>query len=111
MKLLSAILLTAIAFSATADPMTPREIDRVVSAISITEGGQRYGVKSVRTRSTAHAREICRRTVVNNRKAWEYDGRPGEWIEYLGAQYCPAETDPVGHRNWMRNMRKILKIK
>lgn len=41
-------------------------------------------------------------TIVANRRRW--DGR-GDFIDFLAGRYCPAESDPVGHANWKRNVR------
>lgn len=106
---LLAALLTA---SAAAAPLPPHDVDRIVDAIYIAEGGLKakvpYGILSVRVRDAAHARQICRRTVVNNHTRWEAAGRPGAFVPFLGARYCPPAADPVGHRNWVRNVTRLL---
>lgn len=84
--------------------------DRLADAIHRAEGGAKarvpYGILSVRVRGDARA--ICLRTIRNRLKVW--DGR-GCVIEFIGRKYCPPQADPVGHRNWVRNVRRIYHAK
>jgi hypothetical protein len=89
------------------------EVERIVDAIYIAEGGARasvpYGILSVHVSSEAEARRVCRRTVVNTYDRWLNAGRPGQWIDFLGDRYCPASVSTTGNRNWKRNMKKLLR--
>lgn len=71
----------------------------------------RYGIilPSRRQLSEAEARRICINTIRNNHARWVKAGKPGDWIVYLGRQYCPPSVDPVGHRRWVRNVKRLLK--
>jgi hypothetical protein len=46
----------------------------------------------------------CAATIVKNRARW--DGR-GDFIEYLGSRYCPADAHPL-NRNWVRVVKYWL---
>lgn len=90
----------------------PEHLTRVVNAIYRAEGGSKakvpYGILSVRVRDAAHARRVCEATVRNNWDRWEAAGRPGDFVSFLGRRYCPPAADPVGHRNWVRNVTSII---
>lgn len=90
-------------------------VDKIVNAIYIIEGGTRarkpFGVLSVPCKDYADCRKICRNTVRNNYKRWERAGRPGDYLEFLAARYCPvgAENDNGTNKFWLTNLRRILK--
>jgi len=50
----------------------------------------------------------CIETVVNNLARWRKAGRKECYLLFLGRRYVPESADPVGHRNWMRNMKSRL---
>lgn len=83
---------------------------RLADAIYHAEGGRKasvpYGIIGVRVNSAKEARAVCLRTI---RNAWgEWDGS-GDFIRFLARRYCPPETDPAGHRNWVRNTRHFYR--
>lgn len=86
------------------------DVNRIANAIYHAEGGPKarpaYGIKSVRPRNTRHAREICIRTIKSAHADW--DGKT-DLIEHIGRKYCPPESDPTGHKNWVRNVKHFLK--
>lgn len=88
------------------------EAGRIADAIFQAEGGNRasvpYGILSVHVNSAAEARRVCLNTIINNHRRWEAAGKPGEFLEYLGNVYCPKSADPVGNRNWKRNVKALL---
>ena len=90
-------------------PLPAHEVERIVNAIYHAEGGPKarvpYGILSVKVRSQAEARRVCANTVRNNWARWEAAGRPGPFLDFLAARYCPPSADPAGHRNWKRNVR------
>lgn len=110
--LLASATLALVAPRAAAAP-DPVRVERIVDAIYRAEGGERarvpYGILSVKVRDAAHARQICRNTVVNNYRRWEQSGKPGDFLLFLAMRYCPPSVDPVGHRNWLRNVRHFAK--
>ena len=93
-------------------PWTPGQI---VDAIWIAEGGARtkypYGIKSIAVRDREHARKICMNTVTHAFTEWREYGRFRHtcFITYLSLRYCPPEVDPVGNRNWVKNVRFWLR--
>jgi len=48
-------------------------------------------------------------TIVKNRRRWLRAGRPHDFITFLAHRYCPPSVDPVGHRNWIKNVRYFAK--
>lgn len=95
-----------------AAPLPEHEVARIADAIYRAEGGSKarvpYGVLSVRVANAAEARMVCMNTIRNNHKRWESAGKPGDFIKYLGAKYCPPSVDPTGHKNWVNNVSKII---
>lgn len=87
------------------------DAERMADAIYKAEGGRKarvpYGILSLKVRDAAHARQVCIRTILNNERRWIAAGRPGEYIDFLADRYCPPSVDPVGNRNWKRNIRKL----
>jgi hypothetical protein len=43
--------------------------------------------------------------------AWrDWSGR-GSFVNFLADRYCPISADPIGNRNWRKNVAKICKTK
>ena len=110
-----ALLVLLLAGPAWADQSHLIPEAQVADAIFKAENSVRYpyGVKSIDTRGDpALARRICLNSIRNSRRRWEAAGRPGDWLAFFAARWCPvgAQDDPTGlNRNWMANMRRILK--
>ena len=87
--------------------------DQIANAIYRLEGGAKakapYGILSLKVSSPAQARQICLRTIANSRTRWLKAGRPGDELDFLADRYCPPSADPVGNRNWKRNIHKMIK--
>ena len=85
---------------------------RLADAIRAAEGGDRakvpYGVLSVKVSGEAEARRVCLNSIRNSRARWEKAGRPGPWLDFMAVRWCPPSADPVGHRNWLKNVRYFL---
>jgi hypothetical protein len=113
MKLLSLIasLLSPFAYGEA----IPWSTEKIVRAIYIAEGGHLtrypYGIKSVKVRNAQEAYTVCVRTVENARTDWGTHGRFRHkcFITYLGMRYCPPGVDPVGNRNWVKNVKYWLR--
>ena len=103
MKPLFLVLLTSTLVSHARLP--DKEAWRHVDAIRIAEGNPNYGVLSVRT---VNPRQVCFNTVQNTHDRWLKAGRPGAFLDFLARRYCPPSVDPVGHRNWKRNVKSLL---
>lgn len=112
MRRLALILFCGIVTAKAAD-IPPQYAERVVDAIYWVEGGDKarkpYGVLSVRVGSKEEARRVCLNTVRNNWRRWESAGRPGHYLNFLAARYCPPSADPKGHANWRRNIHALVK--
>lgn len=100
-----------------AAPLPDPTVNKIVDSIYKLEGGDKtrypYGIKSIPIKGDtaearrAYARRICRNTVVNNWRRWEDAGGTGSYFVFLATRYCPPSADPVGHKNWINNIRKI----
>ena len=87
------------------------DANRIADAIYRVEGGRKakapYGILSIKVSSEQQARKICINTICNNHARWIDAGRPGKYLDFLADRYCPKSADPVGNRNWKRNIRRI----
>ena len=85
--------------------------EKLADAICRAEGGAKarcpYGVLSVRVKDAADARRITINSIQNNWKRWERAGKPGEFISFMADRWCPVSADPIGNRNWKRNVKAI----
>ena len=90
-------------------PVQAYTLDQWANAIRITEGNPNYGILSVKTHNP---RQICKNTVRNTFKRFvARGGNPSDlkgYITFLANRYCPKSVDPVGNRNWIRNMEVLL---
>jgi hypothetical protein len=91
-------------------------VSKIVDAIYRVEGSQRakkpFGILSVPCNDYQDCRRVCKNTVVNNFRRWKKAGRPGDYYEFLASKYAPANVanDPKKlNRNWLKNLRRILK--
>ena len=99
--------------SLTANAAMPRCLDaKMADAIFKAEGGSKtkwlYGVKSVRVNNGHEARKVTMMSVRNNWSRWEQAGKPGKFIPFMAARWCPVSVDSVGNRNWTRNVTKLM---
>ena len=107
------LLLLSLLSAHAVEPPVDRQ--RLADIIWRVEGGAKtrypYGIKSVRVRDAAHAREVCLRTIDRAVREWREVGhvRVPCFVEYLAMRYCPPEVDPVGNRNWIRNVRLLIR--
>lgn len=109
-KLAAAALLWLTALFGHSAPLPESVVYKIVNAIYVAEGGSKakvpFGILSVRVATYAEARRVCENTVRNNWK--RYGGSSvQEFITFLGKRYCPPAADPVGHRNWVQNVRRL----
>lgn len=109
-----AALLAALSLlSASASQLSPDSVARLADAVRVAEGGPRaaspYGVLSVKVSGEAHARRVCEASVRANWRRWEAAGRPGGFVRFMAARWCPEAADPQGHENWVRNVGKLWK--
>jgi len=87
------------------------DANRIADAIYRVEGGAKakapYGILSVKVANAAEARKVCLTTIRNNHTRWIRAGKPGKFLDFLADRYCPKSADPVGNRNWKKNVRSI----
>lgn len=80
------------------------DMNRLLDAVWKAEGGEKtrfpYGITTVKVHGKSHARQIAKKTLT--RALAERPDLP--WIEATALVYCPAKTDPVGHKNWKKNV-------
>jgi len=88
------------------------EPSRFADAIYRIEGAGRakvpFGILSVPVRSFDHARSLCEATVARQWVRWSQAGRRECYLVSLANRYCPPSHDPVGNRNWLRNICNAL---
>ena len=108
MKAAMVIAMVTVVISRAALALSEKDASALADVIYRVEGGDRarvpYGILGVKVRSRAHAREICLRTIWH---AWRDCPEPKSrerFIRFLGNRYCPPSADPVGNRNWIRNV-------
>jgi hypothetical protein len=82
--------------------------EKLADAIYRAEGGAKarvpYGVLSVRVKDAADARRITINSINNNWKRWEKANNNCTFIETMAKRWCPPSADPVGHKNWIKNV-------
>jgi hypothetical protein len=90
--------------------------DKIVNSIYLAEGGSKtkypYGIKSIQTNGNKEfARRICSNTVENNWIRWQKAGKTNDFIEFLGARFCPlsdkGDIEKL-NKNWVRNVKYLL---
>ena len=110
-KMKSIIAIATLMLAATVVSAQPINVERMADAIYRAEGGDKarvpYGVLSVRVKDKADARRITITSINNNIKRWDKAGKPGTFIDFMANRWCPVASDPVGNRNWKKNVTAI----
>lgn len=103
-------------------PDTPYKVNLLVDAIGVAENGvgwksrdvsYPYGIKSVLCKEGQNGgcRAVTVRTVKNNVKRWkkavEFHGFKGSYLEFLWYRFCPP-TLHVLNENWLDNVKRGL---
>jgi hypothetical protein len=82
--------------------------EEIVNAIWCAEGKYKadylYGIRSVKYKDEAEARQICLNSVRNNKKRWAKAGKSEDFIVFMGKRYSPPKINP----NWVRNVNYFL---
>jgi len=85
--------------------------EEIVNAIYRAEGADKaiykYGIRSIKYKDEAEARQICLNSVRNNKVRWEKAGRPHDFITFMGLRYCPPKAHPK-NSNWVKNVKYFL---
>mgnify|MGYP007007267948 FL=1 len=106
-RFLGKVLPVALALTVTlhAADLTSAELARKAAIVRIVEGDRFYGVRSIKVTDGAQAFRITTNSICKSHARWEKAGRPGEFVDFFAARWCPAASDPVGNRSWRRNAR------
>ena len=98
-------------FTASVASAQTINIERMADAIYKAEGGKKarvpYGVLSVKVKDEADARRITINSIRNNIKRWDKAGKHDTFINFMANRWCPVASDPIGNRNWKKNVTAI----
>ena len=107
--------LDVIVRAAVRNKCTSRDDFRILLAIRLAENGglgKEFGVKGIAWGTNLDIQAgWAAATIVKTRKRWLHAGRPLDFITYLGRRYCPPSVDPIGHRNWVSNVKSFFRRK
>ena len=110
-KMKTIIAIATLMLAATVVSAQQINVERMADAIYRAEGGDKarvpYGVLSVKVKDKADARRITITSIKNNIKRWDKAGKPGTFIDFMANRWCPVASDPVGNRNWKKNVAAI----
>lgn len=92
--------------------------EQIANAIRKAEGVWTYGIKTARCSTESECREICIRTIENNRKRYVDYGKEQfpTFLEFLASRYCPTTGNLTRNErrlnvNWINNVRYFLSKK
>ena len=103
------IVLCLLPTQSLANPKSFVDFSRLADAIFWAEGGWTktrypYGIKQAgRKHTEVSARVVCLNTLRNSYRVWDPQKRV-EFITHLSRTYCPPSVDPVGNKNWRKNV-------
>jgi len=107
--------LDTIVKAAIRNKCTGKENFRILMAIRLQENGgpgMEFGIKGHPDANDLDSQAgWAAATIVKTRQRWLQDGRPCDFIQYLGCRYCPPSDDPEGHKNWVKNVKILSKAK
>lgn len=95
--------------------------EEYANAIYKAEGGKKtkypYGIKSVKCTTEASCRNVCLRTIKNNRIRFKQYGyrHYSSFTQFLGSRYCPTSgsnftaSEKRLNKNWVKNVEYHLK--
>ena len=91
----------------------PAELpEKMARAIYMAEGSKKakvpYGILSVKVKGEADARRVCLVSITNNWRRWQASGKTNDFVDFMADRWCPKSSDPVGNKNWKRNVKAIL---
>jgi hypothetical protein len=107
------VLLAIILFSCMSTPVHAYTDQQLANAIRKTEGVWTYGIKTAKCSTEVQCRQICLKTIKNNKKRFTKYGYRShkDFVSFLGSRYAPigAGNDPKGlNRNWVKNVKHFL---
>lgn len=87
------------------------DYETLVAAIRRAEGGDKakvpFGILSAKVSGEAEAKQVALNTAKNNYQRWVKAGQPGDYLTFLASRYVPESADPVGNKNWRKNVPAI----
>src|SRR3990167_6591805 len=92
----------------------PINLDRLADSVWKAEGGEKasvpYGLiySGWCKQEPGWCRYYASEIVSIKYAQWVRHGRPGEFIDYLGASYCPPSAHPL-NAHWTRNVKRFYK--
>ena len=109
------IILTLLTAQSAFAQLTPVQVEQFAQAIYRVEGGAKtsypFGVKSINTGGDyAKAKRITIISINNNYSRWEKSGKKISFVKFMALRWCPPSADPIGHKNWVNNMEKLVKF-
>jgi len=94
----------------------------IVNAIEKVENSKRFpfGIKSIPLKGDTeqeryeYAKRICFNTVRNNWLRFNnLDNKDKQkyhcYLDFLAERYCSEKVDSIGHKNWVKNIHKLIK--
>ena len=116
LSILWIILLLFLASQAMSCKAWAMSDEQIVNAIFKAEGGYKatylYGIRSVKYKDEADARQICLNTIRNNRKRYaDYGYKTYDtYLEFLASRYCPigCDNDTGTNKHWVKNVEYFL---
>ena len=78
----------------------------ICDAIKKTENSTKYpyGIKSVQCDGEKGCRQVCLKTIANNRWRFLWQCCESDFIVFLATRYCPDDQ-----KNWIKNVKWFLK--
>ncbi len=106
--------LDTIVRAAIRNKCTGKENFRILLAIRLHENGGpglEFGVMHPDANDLDSQAGWAAATIVKTRQRWLRAGRPFDFITFLGLRYCPPRADPIGFKDWVRNVKFFVKAK
>ena len=88
--------------------------NEILWAIFKAEGGYSatylFGIRSIKYKDFAEAKQICLNTIRNNRKRFLKQTKYTDYLEFLASRYCPinCDNDRGTNKFWLKNVRYFL---
>ena len=96
-------------------------VNKMADAIYRAEGGAKakspYGVLSINLKGKtpdekkAEARKITITSIRNNWKRWLASDKSKDFVDFMADRWCPISADPVGNKNWKKNVKTFMGMK
>jgi len=117
MVILKRFILTALLVYSLPQEITDEYTNAVADALYLTEGADKAKVKyglifdSYCEQEPGFCRYIAKISIEKNWQRWQRSDKKNSFLKHMGLRYCPPSVDPIGHANWVRNMRFFVEDK